>query len=150
LLRQSQTNDAALTAYVKTQMATLQTTAPADGGFITADVVAQPGYTQNTSQQNPFYTRYGLTASADQLFSQAEAETRGLFTGGDASAKTDFNAGILASFTYFYRPATVAVTNSTAGVTEYNTYVNANTSNPLVNYDLAPSNGALGKQSVII
>jgi hypothetical protein len=231
LLRQSQTNDADLTAYVKTQLATLQT---APDGFITTDVVAQPGYTQNTSQQNPFYTRYGTTASganaterfyqiptnfilnqyinnkdprvsqlydlgvtasgpayvgtdlgerspasfaavpsassfklgggllkgptaptvlillADQLFSQAEAKTRGLFTGGDAAAKTDFQNGILASFTYFYRPATVAVTNSTAGVTEYNTYINANLNNALVNYDLAPSNGALGKQSVII
>jgi hypothetical protein len=232
LLRQSQTNDAALTAYVKTQMATLQT---ATDGFITTDVVAQPGYSQNTSQQNPFYTRYGLTASgaqaterfyqiptnyilnqyinnndprvsqlydlgvkadntpgyvgtdlgerspasfaavpsassfkagggllkgptaptvlmllADQLFSKAEAETRGLFTGGDAAAKTDYQNGILASFTYFYRPASVGVTTSTAGVTEYNTYVNANTTNPLVNYDLASTNGALGKQSVII
>jgi hypothetical protein len=235
LLRQSQTNDAALTAYVKTQLATLQTTANADGGFITTDVVAQPGYSQNTSQQNPFYTRYGATASganaterfyqiptnyilnqyisnndprvsqlydlgvqadktagyvgtdlgerspagftavpsassfklgggllkgpsaptvlmllADHLFSKAEAETRGLFTGGDGVAKTDFQNGILASFTYFYRPANVGVTTSTAGVTEYNTYMSANATNPLVNYDLAPSNGALGKQSVII
>lgn len=232
LLRQSQTNDAALTAYVRTQLATLQA---ATDGFITADVVAQPGYSQNTNQQNPFFTRYGATASgaqaterfyqiptnyvlsqyvsnndprvaqlydlgvtatgtagyvgtdlgeasppsftgrpsassfkngggllkgptaptvlmllADQLFSKAEAETRGLFTGGDASAKIDFQNGILASFAHFYRPATVAVTNSTAGVTEYNAYLSANPANPLVNYDLAAANGALGKQSVII
>jgi hypothetical protein len=234
LLRQSQTNNADLNAYVKTQMTALQTSAAADG-FITTDVVAQPGYSQNTNQQNPFYTRYGATASAaqaterfyqiptnyilnqytsnndprvsqlydlgltapntpgyvgtdlgerspasftaiptassfrlgggllkgpsaptvlmllaDHLFSMAEAETRGLFTGGDAAAKIDFQNGILASFTYFYRPANVGVTTSTAGVTEYNTYINANTTNPRVNYDLAPANGTLGKQSVII
>lgn len=230
LLRQSQTNDAALTAYVKTQLTTLQT---ATDGFITADVAAQPGYSQNSNQQNPFYNRYGYTASraqaterfyqiptnyilnqyinnkdprvsqlydlgvtatgpgyvgtdlgerspasfaavpsassfrdgggllkgataptvlmllADQLFSKAEAETRGLFTGGDAAAKTDFQNGILASFTYFYRPASVSSSISTAGVTEYNTYIADNTTNPLVNYDLAASN-SLGKQSVII
>jgi hypothetical protein len=232
LLRQSQTNDAALTTYVKAQLTTLQA---ATDGFITTDVVVQPGYSQNTSQQNPFYTRYGATASgaqaterfyqiptnyilnqytsnndprvsqlydlgvtaantpgyvgtdlgerspasftavpsassfklgggllkgptaptvlmllADQLFSQAEAETRGLFTGGNAIAQTDFKNGILASFTYFYRPANVGVTTSTAGVTEYNAYINANATNPQVNFDLAPSNGALGKQNVIL
>jgi hypothetical protein len=229
LLRQSQTNDATLTAYVRAQLTTLQASTE---GFITTDVVVQPGYSQNTSQQNPFYTRYGATASgaqaterfyqiptnyilnqytsnndprvaqlydlgvtaantpgyvgtdlgerspasftavpsassfklgggllkgpsaptvlmllADHLFSKAEAETRGLFTG---DAKADYQAGILASFTYFYRPATVAVTSSTAGVTEYNTYMSANATNPLVNYDLAPSTGALGKQYVIL
>ncbi len=231
LLRQSQTNDATLTAYVVAQMKTLQTSAD---GFITSDVVVQPGYTPSVNQQNAFYNRFGLTASgaqaterfyqiptnyilnqyitnkdprvsqlydlgvtasgpgyvgtdlgerspagftavpsassfkdgggllkgptaptplmllADLLFSKAEAETRGLFTGGDAAAKTDFQNGILASFTYFYRPANVASTISTAGVTEYNQYVADNTSNPLVNYDSAPSNGALGKQAVII
>ncbi|GAB3637128.1 SusD/RagB family nutrient-binding outer membrane lipoprotein [Hymenobacter arcticus] len=231
LLRQSQTNNAELTAYVRTQLSALQNS---PDGFITTDVVAQPGYTQNTNQQSPFYTRFGATAAgaqaterfyqiptnyilnqytrnndprvsqlyslgvsatgpayvgtdlgerspasftavptassfrlgggllkgptaptpimllADQLFSKAEAETRGLFTGGDAAAKTDFQNGILASFTFYYRPATIAVTNSTAGVTEYNTYIAANTANPLVNYDLATANGALGKQAVII
>jgi hypothetical protein len=232
LLRQSQTNDATLTAYVKAQMTTLQA---ATDGFIATDVVVQPGYSQNTNQQNPFYTRYGNAASgaqataryyqiptnyilrqytsnndprvsqlydlgvpttgttgyvgtdlgerspasftavpsassfklgggllkgpaaptvimllADQLFSKAEAETRGLFTGGDAAAKTDFQNGILASFTYFYRPANVGVTTSTAGVTEYNTYIAANTTNPLVSYDAATPNGALGKQYVIL
>jgi hypothetical protein len=69
LLRESQTNDAALNAYVATQMAAIQ--APADG-FIEADVVVQPGYAQNTGQQNPLYTRYAYTpagtASGERSF----------------------------------------------------------------------------------
>lgn len=240
LLRESQTADATLNAYVKTQLATLQS---ATDGFITSDVVAQPNYAQSAGQQNPFYTRYGFTASganateqlyqlptnyiinqyvnnndprvvqlytigsrttggvttsgyigtdagersppsfnaplvasrflpgggilkgynaptvlmllADQLFSQAEAKTRGLFTGGDATAKVDFQNGIQASFLYFYRPAAAtpitlaAAAASTPGVSQYNAYIAANLSNPLVNYDLATTS-ALGKQSVII
>lgn len=63
LLRQSQTNDAALNTYVVAQMAALQTESAADG-FIEADVVVQPGYAGNTDQQNPFYTRYGFAAGA--------------------------------------------------------------------------------------
>jgi len=69
LLRESQTNDATLNAYVATQMAALQT---APDGFITADVVVQPGYAQNTNQQNPLYTRYAFTpagtASGERSF----------------------------------------------------------------------------------
>jgi len=60
LLRESQTGDATLDAYVKTQMTTLQSAAD---GFITADVVAQPTYAQVTSQQNPLYNRYAYTAA---------------------------------------------------------------------------------------
>jgi len=245
LLRESQTNDAALNTYVATQMATLQN---APDGFITTDVVAQPGYNQNTSQQNPFYNRYGFTAAgtgaterlyqiptnyiiaqyvsnndpritqlytvgarttgtdpntvttpgyigtdlgersppsfvapvvasrflpngtflkgpnaptvlmllANHLFSKAEAETRGLFTGNNTAAKTDYLNGIKASFLFTYRTATTPVialadaTASTPGSSAYDTYIAANTANPLVNYDLAPSAGTLGKQSVII
>lgn len=253
LMRQSQTNDAALTTYVKTQLGTLQGAAD---GFITADVVAQPNYAQSGGQQNPFYDRYGATSAGQQaterlyqlptnfilaqyqnnndprvsqlyqlgkrvtagskdsvfyvganlgdptyplfasagklvgsrfllgggllkgltaptalmllsehLFSKAEAETRTLFTGGDDAAATDFNNGILASFVYFYRPASAVPAalpadpaNSTvAGVAQYNTYINANTnatdatkSNPNVVYKQAPSDPVLGKQAVIL
>jgi len=240
LLRESQTGDATLNASVATQLAALQneTSAATADGFITADVVVQPGYLQSSGKQNPFYNRYGATAAgsaatersyqlptkyilaqyinnsdprvsqlystapilangtpptvgyvgadlgekspvlgsglaggsrfrlgggllkgynaptplmllSEHLFSKAEAETRNLFTGGDAAAKTDFNNGILASFNFFYRPATSGPTVA-SGVTQYNTYVAANPNNPLVNYDLATSNGALGKQAVII
>jgi len=242
LLRESQTGDAALDTYVRTQLATLQT---APDGFITNDVVVQPGYAQSANQQNPFFTRYGLTAAgtsateqlyqiptnfilnqyvnnndprvsqlyafgvkdgadnvyvgtdlgerspagatatlrasfflqgggllkgpnaptplmllSEHLFSKAEAETRNLFTGGDAAASNDFQDGIKASFVYFYRTNTSltdinrtplsATTSATPGVAQYNTYIAANTNNPLVNYALAPSTGSLGKQSVIV
>ncbi|RZJ91541.1 MAG: SusD/RagB family nutrient-binding outer membrane lipoprotein, partial [Hymenobacter sp.] len=60
LLRESQTNDAALNTYVATQIAALQSAAP---GFITTDVVVQPGYQQSSGQQNPFYSRYGITVA---------------------------------------------------------------------------------------
>ncbi|UOQ65295.1 SusD/RagB family nutrient-binding outer membrane lipoprotein [Hymenobacter volaticus] len=251
LMRQSQTPNASPS--VTTQLLALQT---APDGFITADVVAQPGYAQSSNQQNPFYTRYGLTAAgtaagdrafilptnyiinqykdnndprltqlygqgtklvndvatpgyygtdlgeanppavtgnnissrfllnggllkgasaptvlmllSEQLFLEAEAETRGLFGGGESAAKQDYLDGIKASFMQFYRtagtdirpartgdvPATATIAGavaSTPGVAQYNTYITANATNPLVNYDLAPTNGSsLRKQSVII
>lgn len=263
LLRESQTNDATLNTYVAQQMTALQT---ATDGFISADVVAQPGYAQNTGQQNPLYNRYAYTPAgtgatersyqiptqyiinqylnnadprvsqlytmgarlvngtsvaqyvgarpgesnspafnapteslptasrflgansttasggiikglnaptalmllSEHLFSKAEAETRGLFTGGDTAAKQDYLDGIKASFLYFYRAA--ATTNATinastlaaqttagaAGISQYNTFIattaagGANATNTLVNYDVATSNGALGKQAIII
>jgi hypothetical protein len=247
LMRESQTGDATLDSYVKTQLATVQSSAE---GFITADVVAQPNYTQVAGQQNPFYNRYGYTSAgaaatentyqiptqfildqyrnnndprltnfytqgsragvadyvgskpgeqtspgtagnliasfhqganttnpttpkgffkgpnaptilmmnAELLFLKAEAETRGLFTGGEAAAQADYQNGIVAAFQTAYRtgattPATVpaAPTSSTAtGLAEYNQYIAANNANPLVAYDKATSNGALGKQAVIL
>ncbi|AHJ98758.1 SusD/RagB family nutrient-binding outer membrane lipoprotein [Hymenobacter swuensis] len=246
LLRESQTNDAALNTYVQSEMATLQT---ATDGFITNDVVVQPGYAANSNQQNPFYNRYGFAAGAvnatseysfvlptnyiiaqyvdnndprvtqlyrvgkrtinnvevagyvgtdlgeanppgfsgatiasrflqggtflrganaptvlmllsEHLFSKAEAETRGLFTGGNAAAKTDFLDGIKASFIHTYRTetslavivgASLATSSpATPGVAQYNTYIAANAANPNVNFDLAPSAGSLGKQAVIL
>jgi PKD repeat protein len=177
LLRQSQVPS--LDAYVKTEMTKLQASTD---GFITDDVMAQPGYLQSEGKQNPFYNRYGRTSAnlnaterryqvgtkyvmsqyvnnkdprafrlyatvggafkgvelgepdpiqgnaaslfrlnggllkgpdaptplmllAEHLFSKAEAETRGLFTGGDAAASASYRAGVTASFVYFYRPA---------------------------------------------
>lgn len=264
LLRESQTGDATLDTYVKSQMGTLET---AKDGFINADVVAQPLYAQNANQQNPLYNRYAYTPAgtgatersyqlptqyiinqyvnnndprvsqlytlggrfvngaavqqyvganpgesnspnfnplsanapvlgsrflganstsasggiikgvnaptalmllSEHLFSKAEAETRGLFSGGNAAAKTDYLDGIKASFIYFYRPASTGLTainsstlagsttGSAPGIAQYNTFVattnmgSSNAANPLVNFDVAPSNGALGKQAVII
>lgn len=258
LLRESQTGNATLNTYVAQQMATLQA---ATDGFITSDVVAQPGYAQNSGQQNPFFNRYGFTSAgtsaterqyqiptqyildqyrlnndprltqfyvpgkrrtgtapdtvtrfewigarpgeasspsfglplvssrflgsqvsttaaltgpggffkglnaptilmmlSEHLFSKAEAETRGLITNGDAAA--DYQNGLVAAFQTAYRtgtatPATLpanpadANDNST-GLPQYRAYVAANTTNPLVNYATAPSNGSLGKQSIIL
>ncbi len=264
LLRESQTGNGTLDAEIRTQMQALQMAAD---GFITADVVSQPGYAQNLNQQNPFYNRYAYTQAgnsaternyqvptqyiinqyqanddprlsqlytkgstvavaggtpvvgyvggvlgeasppatgaatvttrqasrflgaetsspsdatpggifkgfnqpvplmllSEHLFNKAEAETRGLFTGGDAAAKIDFNGGVLASFMYFYRtaseePAEIPAnltTSTLAGVTEYNAFAattatgGSNAANPLVNFDVAV-NGALGKQAIII
>jgi len=62
LMRQS-SGDAALRTYVRTEMARLQTSAAASGGFITADVQVQPGYLQSEAQQNPFWNRYRASAA---------------------------------------------------------------------------------------
>ncbi|MET4074925.1 SusD/RagB family nutrient-binding outer membrane lipoprotein [Hymenobacter sp. UYCo722] len=58
LLRQS--NVAALNGYVATEMGVLQTDAAANGGYITSDVNAQPGFAASAGQQNPFYNFYGF------------------------------------------------------------------------------------------
>ena len=252
LMRESQTSDATLNASIATQMTALQT---ATDGFILTDVVSQPGYAQNTNQQNPLYNRFAFTVAGtgatersyqlptqyiiDQYlnnndprvsqyyvlggrwngtaavpqyigavpgeasspnfntvtaaapimgsrflgsntagvtgaifkglnaptvlmtlseiyFLRAEAETRGLFTGGDAAAKTDYQYGILSAFLYAYRSGTAtpiaatAATTATAGFSQYTTYLANNTSNPLVSYDAASSSGTLGKQAVIL
>ena len=66
LLRESSTSDAALNAYVKTEMALLQ--AP-DGGFITTDVTVQPRYAASNGQQNPFYNSYGFAVGSTNVTS---------------------------------------------------------------------------------
>jgi hypothetical protein len=284
LMRQSQTNDASLNTYVQTQLNTLRT---ATDGFITADVLAQPGYLQTAGKQNPFFDRYGVNAAgtsftaeysyqlptryileqyynardsravqmyatapgatsvaaaaysqtylgttvsgntfpyigadlgesnplvgnrasrfrnggaflkgfdaptplmllSEMYFLRAEAATRSLGGYTSATAKSDFDLGIRSSFVYFYTPAPSrrsTATDSSAFVTtsvytptatdladlaagtitqaQLNTkirlnsgkvarYMAVNSTNPLVNFDLAPSNGALGKQAVIL
>lgn len=81
---------------------------------------------------------------SEHLFSKAEAETRGLFTGGDAGAKQDFLDGIKASFVTTYRdantvPATLAAATAgnVPGIAPYATYISApaNVGNGLVDYD---------------
>ncbi|MCC3152623.1 SusD/RagB family nutrient-binding outer membrane lipoprotein [Hymenobacter sp. BT770] len=61
LLRQV---DGATAAYAKGELPKLFASASVKAdGFIDRDVVANPGYAQSSSQQNPFYTRYGFTAA---------------------------------------------------------------------------------------
>jgi hypothetical protein len=66
LLRESSTNDATLNAYVKTEMALLNSP---DGGFITTDVLVQPSYAANSGQQNPFYNTYGFAVGTTNVTS---------------------------------------------------------------------------------
>lgn len=275
LLRESQTGaGGTVDPEIRNQLLALQTAATTGtnpDGFITSDVVVQPGYAQNTNQQNPLYTRYAYTAAgtsaternyqvptqyildqynnnndprisqlytqgsrlvngtatpgyvggvlgestppapqgtptattrvasrfrgqetsspasatpggifkglnqptplmllSEHLFNKAEAETRGLFTGGETAAKQSYLDGIKASFLYFYRSgsttlaainsATLATqtTNNAPGIAEYNTFIattaagGSNVANPLVNYDAATVSGANGKQAIII
>lgn len=106
-----------------------------------------------------------LMLLAEYRFNRAEAETRGLFTGGEAAAKTNYLAGITASLVYFYRPAASrsgAAEDSSAFVTTANVpgnrlqsgkvarYLAVNVGNPKVDYDAATANGSLGKQSIIL
>jgi hypothetical protein len=79
---------------------------------------------------------------SEHLFNKSEAETRTLFTGGDAAAKQDFLDGIKASFTQTYRQAAdvpVTLATSTAanapGIAQYNAYITANVGNALVDWD---------------
>lgn len=201
LMRQSSTGSTPLDAYVHTEMTKLQADAAASGGFITTDVLAQPGYTQVEGQQNPFFNRYRADASgssaterlytlptkflltqyvnnsdprgvrlyntlggklvgvelgenlpvlgnagsrfrdnggvfkgydapvplmllADDLFTRSEAKARNYFTGGDAAAKTDFNNGITASFTYYYQNAPRLRGSTAAASFDSSAYVN--------------------------
>lgn len=57
LLRESSTTDATLNSYVASEMALLNSL---PDGFITTDVIVQPGYAASSGQQNPFYTTYGF------------------------------------------------------------------------------------------
>jgi hypothetical protein len=81
-----------------------------------------------------------LMLLSEQLFSQSEAEARGLFPGGDA--KADYFNGIKASFAYYYRsgttaPNTLAVDTASGapGMSQYKTYIANNRTNGLVDWD---------------
>lgn len=77
---------------------------------------------------------YPVITAAESYFLQAEAVVRGIITG---DAKTLFNNGITASFTYLYtRPD-----NTLAGdpVADAANYIAANNSSYLANFDLATS-----------
>jgi hypothetical protein len=76
-----------------------------------------------------------LMLLAEHLFSKSEAEAQGLFSGGDA--KADYLAGIRASFNYFYQP-------TSNGSAQYDTYIAANTTNGLVDWDAATTTTPVG------
>ena len=82
-----------------------------------------------------------LMLLSEHLFSKAEAEARNLFTGGDAAAQQDFLDGIKSSFITTYRdgnttPTTIAAATTAAapGLTQYASYLAANTANGLVSW----------------
>ena len=109
-----------------------------------------------------------LMLLSEHLFNRAEAETRGLFTGGNIAAKQDYLDGVKASFIYFYRAAATSLaaingstlaaltTSNAPGIAQYNTFIatttgtGSNVANPLVNFDVATTNGSLGKQGIVI
>ncbi|GAA4053963.1 SusD/RagB family nutrient-binding outer membrane lipoprotein [Hymenobacter glaciei] len=62
LLRES--NVASLNSYVAAEMTALQADATANGGFITSDVLVQPGFAASAGQQNPFYNTYGFAVGS--------------------------------------------------------------------------------------
>jgi hypothetical protein len=76
---------------------------------------------------------------SEALLIKAEAEERGLIAGGNSAAKTDFEAGITASFRYLYKNQnnTVDQSKTTALETALANYKAANPDSYLVNYDLA-------------
>ncbi len=61
LMRQS--SAPALDTYVRTEMTKLQAAAAASGGYITGDVLVQPGYVQSEAQQSPYFNRYRAVAA---------------------------------------------------------------------------------------
>ena len=63
LLRQS--SAPARQDYVKTEMTRLEADADASGGFITGNVVVQPGYAAASGQQNPFWNRFLATEAGN-------------------------------------------------------------------------------------
>ena len=100
-----------------------------------------------------------LMLASEHFFNRAEAETRGLFSGGETAAKSSYERGIIGSFMYFYRPATTAAvavpttasaTSTVPGVAQASTYLTAAGTNPLVSYDNAATTAGLGKQYVIL
>ncbi|UOR05687.1 SusD/RagB family nutrient-binding outer membrane lipoprotein [Hymenobacter aerilatus] len=81
-----------------------------------------------------------IMLAAESYFLQAEAKSRGFLSGGDSGAGTDFNNGIRASFVYFYTPAPSAPADSRVlgqVDSDYQTYLAANTNNPMVNWSTA-------------
>jgi hypothetical protein len=85
-----------------------------------------------------------LILAAESYFLQSEAKQRGFLTGGTAAARTDYYAGILASFRYFYAPAPSqrgTASDLSANVTKsdgtgyYDLYISRNLTNPLVDWD---------------
>ena len=75
-----------------------------------------------------------LMLLSEHLFSQAEVEASGAFSGGDAQAKADYLAAIQASFSYYYRSGSASAA-TVAGTDQYKQYITNNPSNGLVDWD---------------
>ncbi len=75
-----------------------------------------------------------LMLLAESDFLQAEADIRGILNG---DAKTDFNNGILASFTYLYKTDDNSVSASKSPAEDDLAYHAENSGSYLVNFDLA-------------
>lgn len=91
-----------------------------------------------------------LFLAAESYLLRSEAKVRGLLTGGD-DAKTDYQNGIKASFTYFYTAnpgtaAAAAATLATTGATNYTKYLADNATNAKVSWDAATSTFAHQEQ----
>jgi len=78
-----------------------------------------------------------LMLAAESYFLQAEAKSsdKAWLAGGDAQAKTDYTAGIRASFVYFYNPAETAA----AATVRADGYLADNATNPKVNWETGPT-----------
>jgi|SRR5690348_280821 len=71
---------------------------------------------------------------AESDFLQAEADVRGILSG---DAATDFDNGIVASFTYLYKDPTNSVASGMDPVADAQAYMGANSGSYLVNFSLA-------------
>lgn len=92
------------------------------------DAVSLPGVVKGPAQGQP------VMLAAEAWFLQAEAYARGYLT-GDAEAA--FYNGITQSFNYLYKNATGVVDAAKNVTADVNTYRNANSISPLVNFSLA-------------
>jgi hypothetical protein len=120
-------------------------------GYENVSVVASPG----GSNWYPSTNRTGKSAgnatgvlkgpeagqpvitAAESYFLQAEAVVRGILTSG--TAKDLFEKGIKASFNYLYQLPTGAIATGLNPDTDAAAYIAANSTSPLVNFDLATS-----------
>jgi hypothetical protein len=75
---------------------------------------------------------YPLFTAAESYFLQAEAAVRGIVSG---TAKTLFNSGISASFSYLYMLPSGTISGDDSG--DASAYISTNSSSYLVNFDLA-------------
>lgn len=79
-----------------------------------------------------------LMLAAESYFLQAEAAVRGILT--SVTAKTAFNNGITASFTYLYKLPNGSVKSGYSASDSAAAYIANNSSSPLVNFDQASTN----------
>ncbi|GAA0537861.1 SusD/RagB family nutrient-binding outer membrane lipoprotein [Chitinophaga japonensis] len=76
-----------------------------------------------------------ILLAAESYFLQAEAVVRGILGSGDA--KTLFDNGVLASYSYLYRKPDGSYDNNWVPATDYASYLDMNPASYLVHFDLA-------------